>query len=99
MSLFFEPFFSNSSRVTFTDNIQHFKTCLISRSYPKKLVEQILPEVNYADRKNSSNTETDNAQEVSTLRDAISTIVTMFEKHTNGQMACNTRTTITLRGP
>ena len=42
---------TNSSRVTFTDNIKTFKTCLISRSYPKKLVEKILSEGNYADRK------------------------------------------------
>ena len=51
----------------------------MSRSYPEKMVEQILSEVNYADRqKNSSNTETENAQETSTLRDAISDIVNMF---------------------
>ena len=31
---------TNSSRVTFTDNIKTFKTCLISRGYPKKLVER-----------------------------------------------------------
>ena len=39
---------TNSSRVTFTDNIK--KTCLISRGYPKKLVEKILSEGNYTDR-------------------------------------------------
>ena len=86
---------TNSSRVTFTDSIKTFKTCLISRSYPKKLVEKILSEGNYADRKTAL-TQKQNAQKASTLCDAILTIITMFDKHmhTNGQMAFNTRTTI-----
>ena len=42
-------------------------------------------------------TQTENAHEASTLRNVISTIATMFEKHTYGQMASNTRTTITQR--
>lgn len=41
----------NSSRVTFTDNIKHFKRRLISGGYPEKMVEKIISEVNYADRK------------------------------------------------
>ena len=87
---------TNSSRVTFTDNIKTFKTCLISRGYPKKLVEKILSEGNYADRKTAL-TQKQNAQKAFTLCDAILTIITMFGKHTNGQMAFNTRTTITQR--
>ena len=87
---------TNSSRVTFTDNIKTFKTCLISRGYPKKLVEKILSEGNYADRKTAL-TQKKNAQKAFTLCDAILTIITMFGKHTNGQMAFDTRTTITQR--
>ena len=87
---------TNSSRVTFTDNIKTFKTCLISRGYPKKLVEKILSEGNYADRKTAL-TQKKNAKKASTLCDAILTIITMFGEHTNGQMAFNTRTTITQR--
>ena len=68
---------TNSSRVTFTDNIKTFKTCLISRVYPKKLVEKILSEGNYADRK-AAVTQKQNAQKASTLCDAILTIITMF---------------------
>ena len=87
---------TNSSRVTFTDNIKTFKTYLISRGYPKKLVEKILSEGNYADRKTVL-TRKQNAQKASTLCDAILTIITMFGKHTNGQMVFNTRTTKTQR--
>ena len=61
---------TNSSRVTFTVNIKTFKTCLISRGYPKKLVEKILSEGNYADRKTAL-TQKQNAQKASTLCDAI----------------------------
>ena len=57
---------TNSPRVTFTDNIKTFKTCLISRGYPKKLVEKILSEGNYADRKTAL-THKQNAQRASTL--------------------------------
>ena len=56
---------TNSSGVTFTDNIKTFKTCLISRGYPKKLVEKILSEDNYADRKTAL-TQKQNAQKAST---------------------------------
>ena len=87
---------TNSSRATFTDNIKTFKTCLISRGYPKKLVEKILSEGNYADRKTAL-TQKQNAQKAFTLCDPILTIITTFGKHTNGQMAFNTRKTITQR--
>ena len=87
---------TNSSRVSFTENIKTFKTCLISRGYPKKLVEKILSEGNYADRKTAL-TQKQNAQKAFTLCDASLTIITMFGKHTDGQMAFNTRTTITQR--
>ena len=87
---------TNSSRVTFTDNIKTFKTCLISRGYPKKLVEKILSEGNYANRKTAL-TQKQNAQKASTLCDAILTIIAMFGKHTNGQMVFNTRKNKTQR--
>ena len=76
---------TNSSRVTFTDNIKTFKTCLISRGYPKKLAEKILSEGNYADRKTALTETEPDAQKASTLCDAILTIITMFGKHTDGQ--------------
>ena len=60
--------------VTFTDNIKHFKRRLISRGYLEKMVENIISEVNYADRKTAP---AKDRQEVSTLCDAISTIITM----------------------
>ena len=64
--------------------------------YPKKLVEKILSEGNYADRKTAL-TQKQNAQKASTLCDAILTIITMFGEHTNEQMAFNARKTITQR--
>ena len=42
---------TNSLRVTFEENINNFKTCLISRYYPEQIVEKILSEVKYEDRK------------------------------------------------
>lgn len=59
-------------------------------------MEKILSEGNYADRKTAL-TQKQNAQKASTLCDAILTIITMFGEDSNGQMAFNTRTTITQR--
>ena len=36
----------------FDKNIKNFRTRLISRGYPNRLVDKILSEVNFADRKN-----------------------------------------------
>ena len=43
----------NSSKVVFEENIENFKTRLVSRGYPSNLVDKILSEVNFADRKNA----------------------------------------------
>lgn len=59
-------------------------------------MEKILSEGNYADRKTAL-TQKQNAQKATTLCDAILTIITMFGEDSNGQMALNTRTTITQR--
>ena len=41
----------NSSKFTFEENIENFKTRLISRGYPEQMVEKVLSEVKYEDRK------------------------------------------------
>ena len=43
---------TNSSKDMFDKNIKNFRTHLISRGYPNSLVDKILSEVNFADRKN-----------------------------------------------
>ena len=42
---------TNSAKATFEENINNFKTRLISRGYPERMVENILSEVKYEDRK------------------------------------------------
>ncbi|MCV6575210.1 MAG: hypothetical protein OIF58_05695, partial [Cohaesibacter sp.] len=42
---------TNSSKFTFEENIENFKTRLISRGYPEQMVEKILSEVKYEERK------------------------------------------------
>ena len=44
---------TNSSKDMFDKNIKNFRTHLISRGYPDSLVDKILSEVNFADRKNA----------------------------------------------
>ena len=44
---------TNSSKVVFEENIKNFKTRLVSRDYPSNLVDEILSEVNFAERKNA----------------------------------------------
>ena len=44
---------TNSSKVVFEENVENFKTRLVSRGYPSNLVDKILSEVNLADRKNA----------------------------------------------
>ena len=44
---------TNSSKVVFEENIKSFKTRLVSRGYPSNLVDKILSEVNFAERKNA----------------------------------------------
>ena len=41
---------TNSSKFTFEENIENFKTRLISRGYPEQMVEKILSEVKYEER-------------------------------------------------
>ena len=44
---------TNSSKVMFEENIKNFRTRLTSRGYPSNLVEKILSEVKFAERKNA----------------------------------------------
>ena len=88
---------TNSSKVMFEENIKNFKTRLTSRGYPYKLVEKILSEVKFAERKNALTQKTESAQENSTLCDTISSITAMFEKYSNGKMAFNTKPAATKR--
>ena len=44
---------TNSSKDMFDKNIKNFRTRLMSRGYPNSLVDKILSEVNFADRKNT----------------------------------------------
>ena len=44
---------TNSSKVMFEENIKYFRTRLTSRGYPNNLVEKILSEVKFAERKNA----------------------------------------------
>ena len=44
---------TNSTKVVFEENIKNFKTRLASRGCPSNLVDKILPEVNFTERKNA----------------------------------------------
>ena len=44
---------TNSSKVLFEENIKNFRTRLTSRGYPNNLVDKILSEVKFAERKNA----------------------------------------------
>ena len=44
---------TNSSKVMFEENIKNFRTRLTSRGYPNNLVDKILSEVKFAERKNA----------------------------------------------
>ena len=44
---------TNSTKVVFEENIKNFKTRLASRGCPSNLVDKILSEVNFAERKNA----------------------------------------------
>ena len=78
----------------FEENIKNFRTRLTSRGYPNNLVEKILSEVKFAERKKAL---TESAQENSTLCDTISSITAMFEKYSNGKMTFNTKPAATKR--
>ena len=88
---------TNSSKVMFEENIKNFRTRLTSRGYPNNLVEKILSEVKFAERKNALTQKTESAQENSTLCDTISSITAMFEKYSNRKMAFNTKPAATKR--
>ena len=75
----------------FEENIKNFRT---SRGYPNHLVDKIISEVKFEERKNAL-TQTESAQKNSTLCDTISSFTAMFEKHSNGKMASNTKPAIT----
>ena len=81
----------------FEENIKNFRTRLTSRGYPNNLVDKILSEVKFAERKNAL-TQTQKAHtKNSTLCDTISSITAMFEKGSNRKMAFNTKPAATKR--
>ena len=43
---------TNSSKVMFEENIKNFRTRLTSRGYLNNLVDKIIPEVKFEERKN-----------------------------------------------
>ena len=94
----------------FEENIKNFRTRLTSRGYPNHLVDKIISEVKFEERKKErkkernkerkkerSYTNTESAQQNSTLYDTISAITAMFEKHSNGKMSSNTKPATTKR--
>ena len=44
---------TNSSKVMFEENIKNFRTRLTSRGYPNNMVDKILSEANFTERKNA----------------------------------------------
>ena len=77
----------------FEDNIKNFRTRLTSRDYPNNLVDKIT----MLNSLKNAYTNTESAQKISNLCDTISSITGMFEKHSNGKMASNTKPATTKR--
>ena len=79
----------------FEEDIKNFRTCLTSRGYPNNLVDKIISEVKFAERKNAL-TQTQKAHK-RILLTIITSITAMFEKHSNGKVASNTKPATTKR--
>ena len=82
----------------FEESIKNFRTRLISRGYPNSLVDKILSEVNFANRKNAL-TQKQKAHKkiLSFVAQFQPSLSTMFEKYSNGQMTFNTKPAATKR--
>ena len=82
----------------FEENIKNFRTRLTSRGSPNNynLVDKIISEVKFEERKNAL-TETQKAHKRILPIVTISSITAMFEKHSNGKMASNTKPATTKR--
>ena len=83
---------TNSSKSTFEENIENFKTRLTLRGYSEQKVDNPLRR---QDR--SSQTKIEIEQKDSTLCHGIPTVIATLEKHTYGQMAFNTEPSVTQR--
>ena len=82
---------TNSPRGTFEEDIKNFGTRLNARGNPDGLVGKILSEVHFADTK-AALTQKENAhKKILPNCITISIIAAMFEKHSNGQMAFDTK--------
>ena len=80
----------------FEENIKNFRTRLTSRGYPNNLVDKIISEVKFEERKNALR-QTQKARKRVLPFMTISSITAMFEKHSNGKMASNTKPATTKR--
>ena len=81
----------------FDKNIKTFRTRLISRGYPNSLVDKILPEVNFADRKNALTQKQKAQKKILPFVTQLQPSLPCLNKHSNGQMAFNTKPAATKR--
>ena len=55
---------TNSSKETFEDNIRKFKSRLLARGYPKRLIETLLSDVKFTERTSALQQKNDNRKEI-----------------------------------
>lgn len=82
----------------FEENIKNFRTRLTSRGYPNNLEDKIISEVKFEERKNAL-TQTQKAHKriLPFVTQFHPSLPCMFEKHSNGKMASNTKPATTKR--
>ena len=81
---------TNSSEISFEENMRNFSTRLKNRDYPATTVEKHLSEVIFADRKKAL----EQGNKNTTLCNAIPPWVAQPQEHTQGEMAPYTEPTI-----
>ena len=86
---------TNSSEITFEENMRNFSTRLKNRDYPATTVEKHLSEVIFADRKKALKHRNKNARKkilpFHALCNAIPSCVAQPQEHTHGEMAPYTK--------
>ena len=55
---------TNSSRTTFEENIYKFKSRLLARGYPKRLIETLLSDVKFTERESALQKKNENRKEL-----------------------------------
>ena len=55
---------TNSSRTTFEENIYKFKSRLLARGYPKRLIETVLSDVKFTERESALRKKNENRKEL-----------------------------------